>query len=306
MVHGRIDCAANGSAGGDAAANVPVEIAGTITLRGNTGAGPFERAIEIRAERFSPQDAFAAGNPALPSLWARAKVADLMNEDLAALQQGSFPEPLESQITNLGVEFNLMTQFTSFVAVEEMTVTVGGEPVRIDVPVEMPSGVSHEGVFGEGDRGGVTVGMAMRAAPVPQNAGKAPAARRLEVQRASGGRAGRLFQDDESEEAPRATPSEPRDKLAEPLRDLAAKVATEGRDGDLTVGKMKVIGRRVDVIIAVAGTSEATLRALEALGFKQTGESKAARLLIGTIDVRRLLDLAKLEAVLAIRPVVAP
>ena len=41
-----------------------------------------------------------------------------------------------------------MTQFTSFVAVEEMTVTDGGQPRRIDVPVEMPEGVSHEGVFG--------------------------------------------------------------------------------------------------------------------------------------------------------------
>jgi hypothetical protein len=40
-----------------------------------------------------------------------------------------------------------MTQFTSFVAVEEMTVTDAGEPRRIEVPVEMPEGVSHEGVF---------------------------------------------------------------------------------------------------------------------------------------------------------------
>lgn len=41
-----------------------------------------------------------------------------------------------------------MTQFTSFVAVEEMTVTIGGAPKRIDVPVEIPEGVSYEGVFG--------------------------------------------------------------------------------------------------------------------------------------------------------------
>jgi Ca-activated chloride channel homolog len=41
----------------------------------------------------------------------------------------------------------LMTQFTSFVAVEEMIVTDGGKPRRIDVPVEVPEGVSREGVF---------------------------------------------------------------------------------------------------------------------------------------------------------------
>ena len=42
-----------------------------------------------------------------------------------------------------------MTQFTSFVAVEETVVTEGGTPRRIDVPVEMPHGMSYEGVFGE-------------------------------------------------------------------------------------------------------------------------------------------------------------
>jgi biopolymer transport protein ExbB/TolQ len=41
-----------------------------------------------------------------------------------------------------------MTQFTSFVAVEEMIVTDGGRPRRIDVPVVMPEGVKYKGVFG--------------------------------------------------------------------------------------------------------------------------------------------------------------
>jgi hypothetical protein len=36
-----------------------------------------------------------------------------------------------------------MTQFTSFVAVEEMVVTDGGQPRRIDVPVEVPEGVNR-------------------------------------------------------------------------------------------------------------------------------------------------------------------
>jgi hypothetical protein len=39
-----------------------------------------------------------------------------------------------------------MTQFTSFVAVEEMVVTDGGQPRRIDVPVEVPEGVNREAV----------------------------------------------------------------------------------------------------------------------------------------------------------------
>jgi len=36
----------------------------------------------------------------------------------------------------------------------------------------------------------------------------------------------------------------------------------------------------------------------------QTGESKAGRLLIGSIDVRQLVELAKLDAVIRMTPVV--
>src|SRR5207237_9699705 len=44
-----------------------------------------------------------------------------------------------------------MTQFSSFVAVEEMIVTDGGQPRRIDVPVEVPEGVNRAAVFGQED-----------------------------------------------------------------------------------------------------------------------------------------------------------
>jgi hypothetical protein len=43
--------------------------------------------------------------------------------------------------------------------------------------------------------------------------------------------------------------------------------------------------------------------ALKQLGFQQTGESKAVRMLIGTIDVRKLEELVKLEAVVSVKPV---
>lgn len=47
-----------------------------------------------------------------------------------------------------------MTQFTSFVAVEEMTVTEGGVPRRVEVPVEMPEGMNRETTFGEDEDAG--------------------------------------------------------------------------------------------------------------------------------------------------------
>ena len=76
------------------------------------------------------------------------KIADLMAQDWTGLQRGTTAPEIEKQITQLGLDYRLMTQFTSFVAVEERTVTDGGTPVTVQVPVEMPDGVSYEGIFG--------------------------------------------------------------------------------------------------------------------------------------------------------------
>jgi hypothetical protein len=75
-----------------------------------------------------------------------------MSQDYNGIQNGNARDDIREAITQLGLSFRLMTQFTSFVAVEEMTVTDGGEPRKIEVPVEMPEGVSQESVFGHGNQ----------------------------------------------------------------------------------------------------------------------------------------------------------
>ena len=72
-----------------------------------------------------------------------------MSQDWAGAQQGEMKPEIRGQVTQLGLDYRLMTQFTSFVAVEDRVVTTQGTPQRIEVPVEMPEGVSYEGVFGE-------------------------------------------------------------------------------------------------------------------------------------------------------------
>jgi len=288
---------------------------GTVRLRGNTGSGPYEDTIAVAGATPAGADASAASNPALPSLWARSKVTDLMNRDLAALQRGSFPDELKQQIIALGVEFRLVTQFTSFVAVEELTVTVGGEPTKVLVPVEMPDGVSYEGVFGA-ERGCVMLGAALQMSnaqisfPVAREAKASPAPAPgaggfmwvLGQARADILAPGAADREGDCEaEAVVVAPATSR--LAEPLRGLAEKVQKEGKDGTLATGGIKVVGWRVDVMVFLRDLSEKTLAGLKELGFVQTGESKAARVLIGSIDVRKLEELAKLEAVVLVRPV---
>ena len=101
---------------------------GTITLRGMTADGPFEDHIVV-----APTEA-ARRNPALASLWARSKVDDLMHRDLRALQNKQFPDHLREAIVRVGVDYQIMTQFTSFVAVDESRVTEGDAAKRVDVP----------------------------------------------------------------------------------------------------------------------------------------------------------------------------
>ena len=281
MIHGRLQG--------------PVD--GQIVLRGHTAAGPLARQIRVRSPAEPVQHA------ALASLWARAKVKERLSQDYTALQRGTFPEAIRREVTALGVEFQLVTQFTSFVAVEELTVTVGGKPVTVAVPVDIPSGVSYEGVFGQQTAFASTRSHPMTAlSPAPmalQSWARSSRGAALE-----GSQRGR--REDAGDAASARDPSEVTlAKLAEPLRALDERVADLGKGGNLTVGKLRVIDHRVDVMVHLRDTSPQTIDGLKQLGFVRTGESKAARLLIGSIDVRRLAALARRDAVIRVAPVVA-
>src|SRR5262245_34601017 len=118
---------------------------GAIRLRGNLAGQNFVKEIPVELPESQTE------HDSLATLWARTRIDDLMSQDYAGIQNDDPQPDVRESITQLGLEYKLMTQFTSFVAVEEMTVTDGGQPRRIDVPVEMPEGMSHEGVFGAVD-----------------------------------------------------------------------------------------------------------------------------------------------------------
>jgi hypothetical protein len=91
----------------------------------------------------------AQSHDVLATLWARTRIDDLMSQDFAGAQRGTMKDDVKQSIIQLGLDYRLMTQFTSFVAVEEMVVTDGGQPRRVDVPIEVPEGVNRSAVFGE-------------------------------------------------------------------------------------------------------------------------------------------------------------
>lgn len=84
-------------------------------------------------------------SPAIAQLWGRAKIKDLMN--------GMFGGETKSgvdAVTATALAYRLLSQYTAFVAVsEEVRVNPDGSRQKVEVPVEMPQGVSYTGVFGQ-------------------------------------------------------------------------------------------------------------------------------------------------------------
>ncbi len=114
-----------------------------VTLRGTVAGQPFEQHVDVLFPDWQGE------NSALTSLWARIQIKELM----AKLYKGEIPEIVE-QITNLALDYHLMSKYTSFVAVDDATEDLSlEEPITITQPLPMPEGVSFEGVFGpQGER----------------------------------------------------------------------------------------------------------------------------------------------------------
>ena len=85
-------------------------------------------------------------NAVLPKVWARNKIEDLMH---TTYYLGS-PE-VEEAVTSIALEYGLMSQYTSFVAVDTSKAPLpepAQPPRRMLVPVPLPAGTRYEGFFG--------------------------------------------------------------------------------------------------------------------------------------------------------------
>ena len=122
-----------------------------IELSGRTGRGAWHHAIDLRPADARPQ------NLALRALWARKWVEVL--EDELVMGGG---KPVENAITDLGLFYNLLTPFTSFVAVDSEIVNRTGKSDTVRQPLPMPEGVSNYAVAQSQAR--------MANAPIPAGA----------------------------------------------------------------------------------------------------------------------------------------
>jgi len=110
---------------------------GFIDLSGKTGGWGINQRIDI--EKVSP----SLENSAIRSLWAREKIRLL--DDYASREQS---EELAGEITALGLKYNLLTNYTSFVAIDSQIRNKNGQSITVKQPLPLPQGVSNLAVGG--------------------------------------------------------------------------------------------------------------------------------------------------------------
>lgn len=109
---------------------------GIMKLKGKIWGQDYVREIPVNLSESQP------ANDVLATLWARTKIDDLMNQTYKTDEQTK-PKTI-NEIINLSLKHNILTQFTSFIAVEEIIVTNGGKTRKVRVPIYTPIGNRNE------------------------------------------------------------------------------------------------------------------------------------------------------------------
>jgi hypothetical protein len=233
------------------------------------------------------------------------------------------------------LDYRLMTQFTSFVAVEEMIVTDGGQPRRVDVPVEVPEGVNRAGIFGDersdgsinAGRGYANFAMTRSVIVTSASASSTPMPR----QRRSGGGGGggggaspgsgggvggaapapkpvanAMVMDAEADAIRVMTPEEKkRAELQSKFHPTVLAVIDRLKIPKSVAGpdESKFIHNgKAEVQVWLTDKSDETMAKLKELGFEVILDPKTAKMVIGRLPIEKLATLADLKFVRYVSP----
>ncbi len=113
------------------------EAAGSVVVSGIGGSGPYRQVLDVSHAAPMPV------NRALRHLWARSRVAALSDYGV-----NGAPDAHRDEVLALGLKYNLLTAYTSFVAVYEVIRNLEGAGTDVKQPLPLPEGVSN---FAVGD-----------------------------------------------------------------------------------------------------------------------------------------------------------
>ncbi|MCK4661787.1 MAG: TonB family protein [Bacteroidales bacterium] len=111
---------------------------GNITITGRTGNGNYSETISVNKTKVSKN------NVALRYLWAREKIkllGDYRNFD-------NYDDSYKNEITELGLKYNLLTDYTSFVAIDSHIRNNSGNVSQVKQPLPLPQGVNNYALGG--------------------------------------------------------------------------------------------------------------------------------------------------------------
>ena len=113
------------------------EAKGTIRLSGRTGEKDYRAQLDVASVPAR------AEHEALRYLWARKRIALL--GDFNALRPS---DERAKEITSLGLTYNLLTAYTSFIAIDSQVRNTSGDSTTVQQPLPMPEGVSDLAIGG--------------------------------------------------------------------------------------------------------------------------------------------------------------
>lgn len=269
--------------------------AGRVTITGKLGGDYWKQTLDLN---FPAED---QSGSSIATLWAREKVEDLMRQSWMTSNQGKGQRDVTNDITQIGLQFAIMTQFTSFVAVEDKVVNVGGKQQTVQVPVEMPAGVSYDGIFGSEKS---------NAKFVNYSTGNNPAGGFGGGGGGFGGAPGSIA----------ASPSLPppsglyrgragKGKVADTKADRngqAIMSAAERRQfniqSKLSEKLQKLTSGKVEVQFWLKDLKPETLSKLAGMGVKVDATDKSLMIVFGACDAKKLKEIVQLEYVNRIEP----
>lgn len=110
---------------------------GKITLIGKVGRKNWKETFDLSKYKAD------TANAALRYLWARERIKYL---DFLVGEYANESNPIAKTILELGLKYNLMTNYTSFIAIDEVVVNKDGKITTVKQPVPMPEGVSDAAI----------------------------------------------------------------------------------------------------------------------------------------------------------------
>ena len=112
------------------------ESSGTIRITGKRGGEDYVEEIPVSRESISQE------NEAIQYLWARKRVEMLTDYSSRSGSQ------VKKEVTSIGLKYNMVTPYTSFVAVMEEVRNPEGDSKDVDQPQTKPFGVSGLAIGG--------------------------------------------------------------------------------------------------------------------------------------------------------------